>query len=254
MFIDSHCHLDFSPLCDDLEAILTRAGEARVTRIITIGTDLDSSRKALDLAAEHETVSATVGVHPHDAKTLSADGRSELLELARDRAVAIGEIGLDFHYDHSPRSKQREVFVQQIELAGELGLPVVIHSRDAAIETLEIIKSENVRDLGGVMHCFSYDYSVARRVLDLNLELGVTGIVTFKGARELHEVVRKAPLERLLIETDAPYLAPVPHRGKTNEPAFVVRAAEEIAAITGRDVSEVAEITTANAVGLFNLE
>ncbi|NOZ87981.1 MAG: TatD family hydrolase [Deltaproteobacteria bacterium] len=252
MYFDSHCHLDFEPLSGDIEGVLERATNEKVDAFVTIGTDLQSSKSARAIAEKYgPKVSFSVGIHPHEASSLDKRAVEELMEIAGAGPVAVGEIGLDFHYDHSPRPVQRTAFADQLDLARDLGLPVVIHSRDAALETLDILRAEKAFELGGVVHCFSYDYSMARKILDMGFHIGVTGVVTFKNAHDLKEVVKKTPLDSLLIETDAPYLAPVPYRGKTNEPAHVVYVAGAIAEIRSTGVENIAEATARNANRLF---
>ncbi|MGQ9513351.1 TatD family hydrolase [Thermodesulfitimonas sp.] len=250
---DTHCHLDDERYKADRAAVIERARAAGVTRLVTVGYDLASSRRAGELAAALPGVYAVVGVHPHDAAGVPLNYLEELRRLARaPRVVAIGEIGLDFYRDLSPRSVQREVFVAQLHLARELGLPVVIHCREAHGEVYEILRREAV-GISGVMHCFSGGWEEAKRFLALGFYLSIAGPVTFTGARRPVEVVRQMPLERLLLETDAPYLPPVPHRGKRNEPAYLIYTAQKVAAIRGISLEELAAATTANAVRLFGL-
>ncbi|WP_334110355.1 TatD family hydrolase [Thermodesulfitimonas autotrophica] len=250
---DTHCHLDDERYETDRAAVVARARAAGVTRLVTVGYDLASSRRTVELAAALPGVYAVVGVHPHDAAGVSPEYLEELRRLAREPCVvAIGEIGLDFYRDLSPRPAQREVFVAQLNLARELGLPVVIHCREALGEVYAILRREAV-GLSGVMHCFSGGWEEARRFLALGFYLSVAGPVTFAGARRPVEVVRQMPIERLLLETDAPYLAPVPHRGKRNEPAYLVHTAQKVAEIRGISLEELAAATTANAARLFGL-
>jgi TatD DNase family protein len=250
---DTHCHLDDERYETDRAAVVARARAAGVTRLVTVGYDLASSRRAVELAAALPGVYAVVGVHPHDAAGVPPDYLEELRQLARaPRVVAIGEIGLDFYRDLSPRPVQREVFVAQLYLARELGLPVVIHCREALGEVYAILRREAV-GLSGVMHCFSGSWEEAKRFLALGFYLSIAGPVTFAGARRPVEVARQVPLERLLLETDAPYLTPEPHRGKRNEPAYLVPTAQKVAAIRGICIEELAAATTANAARLFGL-
>ncbi|MEA3386370.1 MAG: TatD family hydrolase [Thermodesulfobacteriota bacterium] len=253
-FIDTHAHLDISPLAEDQSGVISRAEKAGVCQIITIGIDLASSKKSLELAEQFPQVYAAVGIHPHDAKGASDEVYKELLELAViPKVVAWGEIGLDFVKEYSPRDIQSKVFRQQIQMAGQVDLPIIIHNRDAHVETVEILREEAAGTLRGVMHCFSGDVEVAKKVLDLGLFISITGIVTFSKAEVVKEVVRYVPLERLLIETDSPFLSPVPFRGKPNEPARVVHVAEEIARIKDVPLEEIARCTSANARDLFRL-
>ncbi len=267
LLIDSHAHMDDKAFEADRPEVLRRAREAGVAAVVTIGVaDSPAGIEAAVRLAETipdepdmPVLFATVGVHPHDARRLEPAWYDRLAELARrPKVVGIGEIGLDYHYMHSPKDVQRKVFEGQLDLARRLGLPVVIHSREAEEETLAILEAaareaEGGR-LRGVVHCFSGSEAMARRVLDLGLHLSFTGVVTFPKAETLREIARKVPLERLLVETDCPYLAPVPYRGKRNEPARVVHVAEALAATFGRPVEEIAEATTHNAVDLFRLE
>ena len=253
-FIDTHAHLDIPPLSEDQPGAISRAEKAGVCQIITIGIDLASSKKSFELAERFPQVYAAVGIHPHDAKGASDEVYKELLELAViPNVVAWGEIGLDFVKEYSPRDIQRKVFRQQIQMAGQVDLPIIIHNRDAHVETVEILREETAGTLRGVMHCFSGDVKVAKQVLDLGFFISVTGVVTFPKAKVVKEVVRYVPLERLLIETDSPFLSPVPYRGKPNEPARVVHVAEEIARIKEVPLEEVAQCTSANARDLFRL-
>ncbi|MBW1671124.1 MAG: TatD family hydrolase [Deltaproteobacteria bacterium] len=253
-FIDTHVHLDILPLAEDQPGAISRAEKAGVRQIITIGIDLASSKKSLELAQQFPHVYAAVGIHPHDAKGASDEVYKELLELAGiPNVVAWGEIGLDFVKEYSPRDIQRKVFRQQIQMAGQVDLPIIIHNRDAHVETVKILREEATGALRGVMHCFSGNTKVAKQVLDLGFFISVTGIITFPKAEVVKEVVRYVPLERLLIETDSPFLSPVPYRGKPNEPARVIHVAEEIARIKEMPLEEIARCTSANARDLFRL-
>lgn len=253
--IDTHCHLDM--LGDQRAAIATvlqRAAAAGVATVITIGIDEASSQAAVDIARHYANVWATVGVHPHDAAGVSEETWRRLTALARDpRVVAWGEIGMDLAKRYSPPDAQEEVFRRQLRLAADLDLPVVIHDREAHDQVLAILDEEGVPARGGVMHCFSGDVALARRVLDRGLLLSIPGVVTFKNGEQLREVVRFAPLDRLLLETDAPFLAPVPFRGKRNEPALLVHTARMVAATAGVPLAEVARQTTATARRFFRL-
>jgi TatD DNase family protein len=250
---DTHCHLDDQRFDADRAAVVERARAAGVMRIITVGYDIDSSRRGINLAGSLPGVFAVVGVHPHDAAAAPPDYTEALRRLAREpRVVAVGEIGLDFYRDLSPRPVQREVFAAQLRLARELGLPVVIHCRDAHGEVYEILKRETA-GLAGVMHCFSGSWEEAKRFLALGFHISIAGPVTFPQSTKLVEVARRVPLDRLLLETDAPYLTPVPHRGKRNEPAYLVHTAQKVAEIRGISLEELASATTANAARLFGL-
>lgn len=234
MWIDSHAHLEMKEFDPDRPRVIGQAFEQGLSGIITIGTDLESSRKALALAKTYRNIWATVGVHPHESGEFSDQILPELTHLAGDTlVVAIGEIGLDYYRDWSPREAQRETFRQLIRLARQVDLPVIIHDREAHQEVLTILREEKADEIGGVFHCFSGDWEMARQCLDLNFFLSVTGAVTYKKGSVLEEVVRRAPLNTLLLETDAPYLAPKPFRGQRNEPAFLVHTAAHVAGLRG---------------------
>jgi TatD DNase family protein len=247
MFVDSHCHLDHERFAADLDAILERATAAGVTRILTIGTgdgppELD---RAIRLAERYPQVSATVGVHPHEASKVTPETYDSLRRFGRHpKVVAFGEIGLDYHYDFSPRETQREVFVRQLELARELDLPVTIHTREAWEDTTSILRDH--WSGRGIMHCFTGDPAQAEEALAMGFHLSYGGVVTFKTADNVRESARITPDSRLLIETDAPYLAPVPYRGKRNEPAMMLRTAEKLAEIRGTTPARIGEVTSAN--------
>jgi TatD DNase family protein len=247
---DDHCHLDLTaergPSADEAVAAARSAG---VERLITVGTDLASSRTAIEVARSHEGVWATAGVHPHDAKD-GWDGIEAL--LAEPEVVAVGECGLDYHYDHSPRDVQREAFAAQIALAHAHDLALVVHTREAWDDTFDILGAEGV-PAHTVIHCFTGGPEEARRCLDLGAHLSFSGVVTFKGAPEVREAVGLCPLDRLLVETDSPFLAPVPHRGRPNQPAFVTLVGETVAAVKNTQLAAVAEATWANAARVYGL-
>ena len=252
--IDSHAHLDMEEFNKDLDDVLARARSAGVETIITIGTDSSSSRKAAELAAGHPDVWATVGVHPHDAEGLSPEGLDGLREMARmERVVAIGEIGLDYYYLRSGREIQLARFADQIRLARDMKLPVVVHSRDAKEDLFKVLLEEKAAEVGGVLHCFTGDWETAERALDMGFYISFSGIVTFPKAVELQAVAKRIPDDRLLIETDCPYLAPVPVRGKRNEPAFVRHTAAKIAELLDVSINSIDLTTTANARRVFRL-
>jgi TatD DNase family protein len=255
MWFDTHCHLDTDNCPDGAEAILARAREAGVGYFVAIGVGgVRAQREVVGLAEVRENVWATVGVHPHDAAQFDAEAERTLTELlAHPRVVALGEVGLDYHYDHSPREVQRSVFSRMIALARATRKPLVIHTRSAASETLELLSSEGARDVGGIIHCFSEDLAFARSALDLGFDLSFSGIVTFKSARSIQEVAAWAPAERILVETDSPYLAPVPLRGRRCEPAYVVHTARYVAALRGAELSDLCTVTTSNAARRFGL-
>jgi TatD DNase family protein len=244
--IDSHCHLDDSKFDGDREQTIQRARDAGVDRLLAIGTgdgppDLEA---AIRLAEQYPFIYATVGVHPHDAAKATAETWRRLEELmAQPKVLAIGEIGLDYHYDFSPRPAQIEAFEMQLAIARSAGKPIVIHTREAWADTLERLSSW---DLGGIMHCFTGDAEQARQALDLGFHLSFGGVITFPKAEGLREAARLAPEDRILVETDCPYLAPVPHRGKRNEPAFMLETVRRLAEVRGVTAERIAEATSAN--------
>ena len=249
--IDTHTHLNDPKFEVDLDEVISRAKAAGVERIVVCGYDLPSSLRAVEIAERYESAYATVGVHPHDSKTFGEEMVHELRELSgAGKVIAIGETGLDFHYDFSPRPNQIAAFEKHLELAREVGLPVVVHSRESHGEAVAALKSAG-EIAGCVFHCFSGDEKAAEEVLELGFYIGVDGPVTYRSSEELRRVVEMCPLNRLLIETDCPYLAPVPHRGKRNEPAYVRCVCEEVARVRGISPPEAAEITTRNARRLF---
>ena len=256
MFADSHCHLTDAQFDTDRDTMLRCARNVGVSCFIVIGAngDFSHNEKAVALAQEHADVFAVIGVHPHDAKTITAETYSRLRTLAQQpKVVGIGETGLDFYYDNSPREEQRIHFCAFIRLAQELGLPLSMHVRDAYPEAAQTLREEGNGYLQGVMHCFTGSVEEAKILLDLGLFLSLSGIVTFKSAQELRAVARFAPLDRLLIETDCPLLAPVPYRGKRNEPAYVVQVAKTVAEVKGITLEQVADATRRNTEELFRL-
>jgi TatD DNase family protein len=252
---DSHAHLHVAEFADDLDAVLDRARAAGVVGMVTIGTDRETNRAAVALAGKHPDIRATVGIHPHDAAEATDADFDEMERLARasPAVVALGEMGLDFFRNLSPPDVQARVLRRQLALARQVGKPVVLHCRDAHAETLAILAEEHVADVGGVMHCFSGDVEIARRCLDLGLYLSLAGPVTYKNARALPDVARFAPRDRLVVETDCPFLPPQPHRGRRNEPAYVALTAARVAELRGEDPEALAMATTDSAARLFNL-
>ena len=244
--IDSHCHLTYAPLAGQIDDVLRRAREAGVTGIITIGTTLDDSRAALELALSRDEVACTVGVHPSHAHEAPADVAGPLADLAGEaKVLAIGETGIDLYHDKTHEARQRVVFIEQMRLAQQIGKPVVIHSRSAVDECLAVMA--DFPDVPAVFHCFTGTVAEAQRVLDRGYYLGFTGPVTYKKSDELREVVAMCPADRLLVETDAPYLSPEPHRGKfPNEPAWVMHTAAKVAEVRGVSIEEIDRITTEN--------
>jgi TatD DNase family protein len=260
---DAHCHLDAHHFKEGPDAVMARARAAGVIGFVVVGLArgerssegdaVEPARFAADLARSHpDRVAACVGLHPHDADEHDASLHDGLRALARDASVsAVGEIGLDYHYDHSPRDRQREVFASLIGLAREVGKPIVVHTRSAPHETLEILESEQARDVGGIIHCFSEDRAFAVRALDLGFDLSFSGIVTFKNAQSVQDVAGWAPLDRILVETDSPYLAPIPFRGKKCEPAHVVHTAQHIAGLRAMALEDLAHATLRNTERRF---
>jgi TatD DNase family protein len=254
--VDSHCHLDFEDYDDERGAVLDRGRAAGIVAFVCIGSgrDIASAHGALALAEAEPDVFATVGIHPHDAARMSEEDWSTLDDLARrPRVVGIGETGLDFHYDHSPREAQDAVFRRFVSLARGVRKPVVCHIRDAHAEAQALLRDEAAADAGGVVHCFTGTRADARTYLDLGFFISFSGILTFKNADELRAAAALTPWDHLLVETDAPYLAPIPYRGKRNEPAYVVKTLETLAAIKGASVDEAARHTTENARRLFGI-
>jgi TatD DNase family protein len=250
--IDTHCHLDMADYQADLKEVLAGASRCGVTRIITIGIDLASSRRAVELAQGYEGVHAAVGIHPHDAATADEEVFRRLTELAAaPKVVGYGEIGLDYAKNYSPKDVQLRVFARQLELAKELRLPLIIHDRDAHEDTLRLLRDKGPFPQGGVMHCFSGDAGLARQVLDIGFYISIPGIVTFPNAAMMREAVREVPSDRLLLETDGPFLAPVPFRGKCNLPQYLLHTAAAVAELKGVSLDEIARQTTVNAEKLF---
>jgi TatD DNase family protein len=260
MFIDSHCHIDGSDYDADRADVIARAREAGVTTMLNVGTGdphTDAFKRAVELAERHQEIFAAVGVHPHDAKLFDDAAEQHLVELIQKskRVIAWGEIGLDYHYDHSPRDVQREVFRRQLRRARELELPVVIHSREANDDTIAIIRDElSDYHRAGVLHCFGGNLAMAQAAIELGFFISFAGNLTFKKADDLRDIARQLPLDRLLIETDCPYLTPVPFRGRRNEPARVVETARCLAEIHGKELEEIGRTTSENFVRLFRVE
>ena len=252
MFVDSHAHIDGPEFDADRDEIIERAHDAGVSAILNVGTGDPHTgvfERAIELGRKYTSVYTAIGTHPHDAHFYNdaAEQKTKSLLKSGERVVAWGEIGLDFHYDNSPRDVQMEVFKRQLHAALECDVPVIIHTREAERETIEILKSDyDGASRRGVFHCFSGSKELALRALDLEFMISFSGIVTFKKAEELREIAKEVPLDRLLVETDCPFLAPVPYRGKRNEPAYVVEVARCIAELRGVETEEIARITTAN--------
>lgn len=253
MLVDSHCHINFPDLAGELEGVVARMHDADVTHALCVSVSLEAFPEVLAIAERFPNVYASVGVHPdqHDGEEPSVE---RLIELARHpRVIAIGETGLDYYRETGDLEWQRERFRTHIRAAKACAKPLIIHTRQAAEDTLSVMEAEGAAEAGGVMHCFTETWPVAARAMELNFHISFSGIVTFKNATELKQVARQVPLERMLVETDSPYLAPTPYRGKTNEPAYVRRVAEEIAQIKGLSFEAVCEATTANFFQLFGL-
>jgi TatD DNase family protein len=250
MLVDSHCHLDFADFALEREAVIERARAAGIGTMVTICTRLDEFPAVRAIAEEHADIWCSAGVHPHEAADYGATAADELATLAvHPRVIGVGETGLDFHYDHSPRDVQERIFRAHIAAARASGLPLIVHAREADAEIARILKEEGAA--AGVLHCFSSGRELAEAALDLGFYISVSGIVTFKNAHELRGIVRDVPLDRLLVETDAPYLAPVPYRGKRNEPAFVAATVAAVAVVKGVAPEVLAAATTDNFFRLF---
>lgn len=254
MLFDTHAHFDDERFDDDRDEVIRKAHESGVSYILNASSDMDSSRKSMALADKYDFIYAAVGVHPHSAGEMKEDDLEILAGYAsHPKVVAIGEIGLDYYYDNSPRDVQKYWFARQIGLAREVGLPVVIHDRDAHEDTLAIIKAEGASEVGGVFHCYTGSVEMAKEVLKNNFYIALGGAVTFKNARKLLDVAKFVPEDRLLIETDCPYMTPEPYRGKRNDSGYVRLVAEKIAELRGVTFEEIAQITAQNARRLFKI-
>jgi len=254
MLIDSHSHLEMPAFKGDLEQVIQRAKASGVEYVFTVGTEKKDWNRTLEIAHSHPSVYAILGVHPHNTREIDEETYPALRKLcADDKVRAYGEIGLDFYRNLSPRDVQLKRFREQIQFAKELGLPIVVHDREAHQETLEILKSERAEEYGGIIHCFSGDYEMARECIEMGFCISIPGSITFKNAGGFREVVKQIPLDSLLIETDAPFLAPVPFRGKRNEPSYVRYTAQKVAEIKKVSFEKMAEATTQNALRVFKL-
>lgn len=254
MYFDTHAHLDDRKYREDQDLVIFRAKEAGLELIVNVGYNIASARRTVELTKKYDLIYGTVGMHPHDAKDLDGDGLRELKRLAQEpKIVAIGESGLDYHYDHSPRDVQQRVFRRMIGLAQEVKLPIVIHDREAHEDVFRILREEKAEEVGGIFHCYSGSWPLAKEAIEMGFYISIAGPITFHNAKKTVEVVKEVPLEWLLIETDSPYLAPVPYRGKRNEPAHVVKVAEMIAQIKGLEVEEVGRVTTANGKRAYGI-
>jgi TatD DNase family protein len=259
MFVDSHAHIDGQEFDADRPAVIQRARDAGVSAILNVGTGDPHSgvlERAVELAENHDSLYTAIGVHPHDARLFDDEAEQRIINLIKQstRVIAWGEIGLDFHYDNSPRDVQMSAFTRQLRLARTASLPVIIHTREAEMETMEILRSEwQGSNLPGIMHCFSGSLDLATQAVALGMFISFSGIITFKKADDLRHVATEIPLERLLIETDCPYLSPVPYRGKRNEPAYVVEVSKCLADLRSVSNEEMGQITSRNFARLFNL-
>lgn len=255
MFIDTHVHLNADQYEEDLQEVVDRALEAKVERMVVIGFDRKTIERTMQLIEQYDFVYGVIGWHPVDAIDCTPQDLEWIEQLAsHPKIVGIGETGLDYYWDKSPKDVQQELFRKQIQLAQKINLPIVIHNRDATGDVVQILREENAASVGGVMHCFSGSVETARECIAMNFMISLGGPVTFKNARLPKEVATEIALEHLMIETDAPYLAPHPHRGKRNEPAFVPLVAEEIARLKGLTIEEIAQATTANAKNFFGID
>jgi len=253
--VDTHCHLDMRGY-EDLDDIIASAADQGVGGIITIGIDVQSSRHAVTIARRYKNVWATIGIHPHNAENTSPEHFNQLATLALDKSnkvVGYGEIGLDYAKNYAPKERQIKEFVHQLHLAKDLKLPVIIHDRDAHEDTLQLLKQHGPFPDGGVMHCFSGDSALADQVIDLGFYISIPGIITFKKSATLQQVAREIPLEHIILETDGPFLAPVPYRGKTNRPEYLAFTAQKVADLKGISLDDVARITTENSKTLFKI-
>ncbi len=254
MLFDTHVHLNADQFNEDVEEVIKRALEAGVENMVVVGFDRPTIEKAMELVEKYEFIYASIGWHPVDAIDMTDEDLKWIEELSsHPKVVAIGEMGLDYHWDKSPKDIQKEVFRKQIQLAKKVKLPIVIHNREATQDIVEILKEEQAAEVGGIMHCFSGSAEIAKECVEMNFLISLGGPVTFKNAKKPKEVAVEIPLEKLLIETDCPYLAPHPYRGKRNEPSYVKLVAEQIAELKGLTIEEVAEATTLNAKKLFGI-
>lgn len=252
MLIDTHVHLNDNQYEQDIDQVIQRALDAGVERMVVVGFDRPTITRAMELTEKHSFIYAVVGWHPVDAINCTEEDLQWIEELAaHPKVVGIGETGLDYHWDKSPKEVQQELFRKQIQLAKKVNLPIIIHNRDATADVVQILQEEEAGTTGGIMHCFSGSVEIAKQCIDMNFMISLGGPVTFKNAKMPKQVATEIPLEYLLVETDAPYLAPHPHRGKRNEPAYVALVAEQIAELKGISLKEVAQITTQNAMKLF---
>jgi TatD DNase family protein len=254
MLFDSHAHLNAIQYEKDIVEVIQRAKDEKVTHIVVVGFDKETISKAMELTDQYDMIYAAVGWHPVDAIDMTDEDLNWIKQLAaHPKVVAIGEMGLDYYWDKSPKDIQKEVFRKQIQLAKEVKLPIIIHNRDATEDVVRILQEENASEVGGIMHCFTGSLEVAKQCMDMNFYISFGGPVTFKNAKKPKEVVKEIPMDRLLIETDCPYLTPHPFRGKRNEPSYVKYVAEQIAELRGVTLEEIATKTSDNARKLFGI-
>ena len=251
--IDTHAHLDFNDYNQDREEMFNRAREIGVEKIVDIGADLEGSRRAVELAEKYDHVYASVGIHPHEADTVNEESLAEIRALtASPQVKAVGECGLDFYYDNSPREIQKKAFKKQLQLAVEVELPVVVHSREAAAETINILDQAPDFNQNVIFHCYAYGPKEIEEIIKRDYYVAFGGLITFNSAQPIRDALKKMPLDRILLETDAPYLTPAPHRGKRNEPAYLKHILKKAAAIKEINTEEMAKITTENAERIYN--
>lgn len=254
MYFDTHAHLDDKQFSQDQDKVILRAKEAGLQYIVNVGYNVPSAKRTLELISKYDFIYGAVGMHPHDAKDLDGESLQVLKKIALEpKIVAIGEIGLDYYWNHSPHDVQQRVFRRMIDFARELKKPIIIHDRDAHEDVFRIIKEEGASEVGGIFHCYSGSWPMAKEAVELGFYISIAGPVTFHNAKKTIEVVKEIPLDKLLIETDSPYLAPVPYRGKRNESAYVVKVAEMIAEIKGVPLLEVAKTTLENGKKVFGI-
>lgn len=256
MLFDSHAHLNDEKFDEDREELIASLKDSGIEYVVNPGADMESSRTAVELGEKYDFIYPAVGVHPHDVENMTEEDIEELREMVKnnDKIVAIGEIGLDYYYDFSPRDLQKKWFKRQIELANELNLPFIVHDRDAHGDTMDIIKSTKAEHTGCLLHCYSGEIELAREYVKMGCYISIPGTITFKNNRKTREVARLIPLEYLMIETDSPYMAPVPHRGKRNDPSLVRYVAEKIAQEKGISYEEVCRVTSENAKKFFGIK
>ncbi|MBQ4275272.1 MAG: TatD family hydrolase [Lachnospiraceae bacterium] len=254
MIFDTHAHYDDEAFDEDRDSLIASLKDNGITRVVNVGADLKGSRASVELADKYDFIYAAIGAHPDNAKEIDDAGIATLKELSKNKkVVAIGEIGLDYYWNKDNAEEQKEAFSRQIDLARELSLPIIIHSRDAAKDTMDVLKEKDAGSVGGVMHCFSYSTEIAREVVDMGLYIGVGGVVTFKNGKKLREALLEVPLDKIILETDCPYLAPEPHRGSRNSSLNLPYVVKAIADIKGVSVEEVMKTTYNNACRMYRI-